>query len=144
MANMTDILKRIADLEKRVATLENRPEKNTDQGISSKKESIKEFILSKKPSNDVQKTHRKWLDKLLADNDLKGITPKVHLVKGNPGSVIPQLAKKQGVDLVVMGTVARTGIEGFFIGNTAEKILRLIDCSVLTVKPKGFKSPVKV
>jgi nucleotide-binding universal stress UspA family protein len=46
------------------------------------------------------------------------------------------------VDLVVMGTVARAGIPGFFMGNTAESILNQIDCSVLTVKPPGFVSPV--
>ena len=45
--------------------------------------------------------------------------------------------------LLVMGTLCRTGIPGFFIGNTAETILNQVDCSVLTVKPKGFVSPVK-
>ena len=42
-----------------------------------------------------------------------------------------------------MGTVGRTGIPGFFIGNTAEGILTQVNCSVLTVKPVGFESPVK-
>jgi hypothetical protein len=42
-----------------------------------------------------------------------------------------------------MGTVCRTGIPGFFIGNTAEKILDEVDCSVLTVKPEAFQTPVK-
>ena len=41
-----------------------------------------------------------------------------------------------------MGTVARTGIPGLLIGNTAETILQRVDCSVLAVKPDGFVSPV--
>jgi nucleotide-binding universal stress UspA family protein len=41
-----------------------------------------------------------------------------------------------------MGTVARTGIAGFFMGNTAESILTQLECSVLTLKPQGFVSPV--
>ncbi len=45
-------------------------------------------------------------------------------------------------DLVVMGTVARTGIMGLLIGNTAETILDQLDCSVLAVKPEGFLTPV--
>jgi nucleotide-binding universal stress UspA family protein len=45
-------------------------------------------------------------------------------------------------DLVVMGTVARTGIPGFIIGNTAETILNQIDGSVLAIKPRGFVTPV--
>jgi len=47
-------------------------------------------------------------------------------------------------DLVVMGTVARTGIAGWLIGNTAEAILEQLQCSVLAVKPHGFVSPVKL
>ena len=47
------------------------------------------------------------------------------------------------VDLLVLGTVARRGISGFFLGNTAEIILSKVECSVLAVKPVGFVSPVK-
>jgi nucleotide-binding universal stress UspA family protein len=47
-----------------------------------------------------------------------------------------------GVDVVVMGSVARSGIPGFLIGNKAEKILTTINCTVLTVKPDGFVSPI--
>ncbi len=43
---------------------------------------------------------------------------------------------------IVVGAVARTGIAGFFMGNTAESILTQLDCSVLIVKPSGFFSPV--
>jgi len=41
-----------------------------------------------------------------------------------------------------MGTVCRTGLSGFIIGNTAEKVLSEVNCSVLTVKPEGFVTPV--
>ena len=41
-----------------------------------------------------------------------------------------------------MGTVARAGLEGYFIGNTAEMVLQRVACSVLTVKPDGFVTPV--
>jgi len=43
-------------------------------------------------------------------------------------------------DLLVMGSVARSGIPGLVVGNTAEKILGHVDCSVLVLKPKGFKT----
>ncbi len=52
--------------------------------------------------------------------------------------------KKNAVDLLVLGTVARSGLGGFFIGNTAEKILNRIQCSVLALKPSEFKSSIKV
>ena len=72
------------------------------------------------------------------------LKPEFHLVQGPAQDVVPNCAKDLGAELIVMGTVGRTGIPGFFIGNTAEKILTRIDCSVLAVKPAGFVSPVTV
>jgi nucleotide-binding universal stress UspA family protein len=70
------------------------------------------------------------------------IQPRVHLVKGLPAKEIPIMAEKYDIDLIVMGTIARTGIPGLIIGNTAEAILEQVNCSVLAIKPEGFKSPV--
>ena len=67
---------------------------------------------------------------------------EIHLVKGKPARAISRLASEKQIDLLVMGTVCRTGIRGFFIGNTAEGVLRRVDCSLLTVKPEGFVSPI--
>jgi nucleotide-binding universal stress UspA family protein len=67
---------------------------------------------------------------------------RLHLPKGDPASVIPALVRRHDIDLLVMGTVCRTGIPGFIIGNTAEKVLDTVECSVLTVKPVGFVSPI--
>ncbi len=69
---------------------------------------------------------------------------QIQLIKGNPCKEIPSLARRCNVDLIVMGSVARTGIPGFIIGNTAELILGQVKCSVLVVKPDGFVSPVLV
>ncbi len=52
------------------------------------------------------------------------------------------MTAKEEIDLVVMGTICRTGVPGFFVGNTAESILQQVECSVLTVKPDGFVTPV--
>ncbi|HEY9041878.1 MAG TPA: universal stress protein, partial [Rheinheimera sp.] len=72
------------------------------------------------------------------------INPITHLVKGSASIEIPALAKELAADVIVMGTVARTGVPGFFMGNTAETILNQIDCSVLAIKPPGFETPVTV
>jgi nucleotide-binding universal stress UspA family protein len=72
------------------------------------------------------------------------LKPKIHLVKGRARKEIPALAREIDCDLVVMGTVARTGIPGFIMGNSAEAILSQIDCSVLAIKPPGFTSPVSL
>ncbi len=88
-------------------------------------------------------THELWLNELLARHPLSGIRHNVHLLRGEPAEVIIGLAAKRSIDLIIMGTVARTGISGLFIGNTAETVLRQVDCSVLTVKPEGFVTPVR-
>ena len=72
------------------------------------------------------------------------LSPQFHLRRGVPSRVIPQTVKEFRADLVVMGTVGRTGIAGWLIGNTAEAILEQLQCSVLAVKPSGFVSPVKL
>ena len=78
----------------------------------------------------------------LGQNSLEYLKPQTHLLKGSPRKEIPVLARKIKADLVVMGTVARTGIPGFFMGNTAETILNQLNCSVLAIKPQGFETPV--
>ena len=92
---------------------------------------------------------RRWLDDLVntygakADKDaVDYVNPQLHVIKGDAKHIVPTTAQELDVDLIVMGTVARTGIDGFFMGNTAESILTQLDCSVLTVKPPGFISPV--
>jgi nucleotide-binding universal stress UspA family protein len=66
----------------------------------------------------------------------------VELVKGEPEDVIQHYVEERGIDLVVMGTVARTGITGVLIGNTAERMIQRLRVSVLATKPAGFTSPV--
>lgn len=89
------------------------------------------------------------MDRLL--NDLKHklgkesyeyLSPRSRLVQGIPGRELPKVATEIKADLVVMGTVARTGIAGVVIGNTAETVLSQLQCSVLAIKPKDFVSPV--
>ncbi len=72
------------------------------------------------------------------------LLPRFHLPKGSPQKMLPAVAEELRADLVVMGTVVRTGIAGFIIGNTAEAILNQLTCSVLAIKPAGFSTPVKL
>jgi len=68
--------------------------------------------------------------------------PTAHLVRGDPRHVLPERARALGADVLVMGTIARTGVPGFIIGNTAEDVINSLDRSVVTVKPPGYVSPV--
>jgi len=87
--------------------------------------------------------HREHLDALLADYPLRAGEVDVHLLKGDPAPSLRALSQELKADLIVMGTVGRTGIPGLFIGNTAEELLQTSQASILAVKPQGFRSPVE-
>ena len=91
-----------------------------------------------------KKQHKQRFDTLLNRAGVADLKPYVHLIEGNPEDCIPGLVAEKGIDLLVMGTVCRTGIAGFLIGNTAEEVLNQVDCSVLTIKPEGFVTPVPI
>lgn len=61
-----------------------------------------------------------------------------HVLNGSPEDAIPAFVQTHLTDLLVMGTVARSGLEGLLIGNTAERILSNVECSILAMKPKPF------
>jgi nucleotide-binding universal stress UspA family protein len=92
----------------------------------------------------VEGAHREQLRLLLEQYGVGDLDAQVHFVGGAAGEVLPALAERLHVSLIVMGTVSRTGIAGLIIGNTAETILRSVRCSVLAVKPEGFVSPVTI
>jgi len=88
--------------------------------------------------------HKKRFDGLIGNYPVKNLNHRLHFINGDPARQIIDLAAQHAIDLIVMGTVCRTGVAGFFIGNTAENVLQHVDCSVLTVKPEGFVSPVRL
>ena len=90
----------------------------------------------------IEAAHQSELDRLLGPYPYDKRT--VHFIKGQAGDVVPDIAESLEVDLVVIGTVGRTGVPGLLIGNTAEEVLNAVDCSVLTLKPEGFETPVQV
>jgi universal stress protein E len=108
-------------------------------------EAGKAYAESERRRHEKALSHlRDQLSEQLGKEAYEHLSPRYHLQRGAASSVLPQLAKELQADLVVMGTLARTGISGFLIGNTAESILEQLQCSVLAVKPDGFVSPVKL
>lgn len=58
---------------------------------------------------------------------------QVHITAGAAHEVITQTASNLGVDLVLIGTMGRSGAQGFFLGNTAERILDRLPCDVMVI-----------
>jgi len=96
-----------------------------------------------------RRRHGQALEQVLADLEARAgaeamqwLKPVRHLPKGSPREELPALAGRIDADILVLGTLGRSGISGLLIGNTAEAVLQRIDCAVLAVKPEGFVSPV--
>ena len=102
------------------------------------------------PPSEVQRlveetrvAHERQIRELLQSQDLAGVKHNLQVVKGRPAEVVPAAVERGRADLLVMGTVVRTGIRGFFIGSTAEEVMSQLRCAVLAIKPDDFVCPVK-
>lgn len=115
----------------------------TPHGVSVLSSRMPEESLKRYTEGGRKHAEHRMAD-LLAKFGQKIAPHNVHLLPGDPAQAIPDFASQRGIDLIVIGTVGRTGISGFVMGNTAEKVLRRVRCSVLAVKPDTFISPVKV
>ncbi len=65
-----------------------------------------------------------------------------HVEEGLPEIVIEQVAAKLDAELVILGTIGRTGISAALIGNTAEHVIDQLNCDLLALKPDGYISPL--
>lgn len=67
---------------------------------------------------------------------------EVHVGLTSPTRAILECEARLSPDLVVMGTISRGGVAGLVVGNTAERLIARLDCSILAVKPADFVCPV--
>ncbi len=104
--------------------------------LNMPEEAVEEVILQERNTSYLS------LSQLIKKSKIHS-QPTIFHLKGDPTESIPGLVATKQIDVLIMGTVARTGITGFIIGNTAENVLQQIECSLWAMKPKGFISPVK-
>jgi len=90
--------------------------------------------------DQLEQKARTHIQELLPEDARKSLP--VHLSMGSPAGVIRHAVSELQPDLLVMGTVSRSGLAGLLIGSTAERMLDRVDCSILALKPAGFESPI--
>ncbi|MHB9286324.1 universal stress protein [Halobacteriales archaeon Cl-PHB] len=74
-------------------------------------------------------------ESLLAMERLAGDVPvQTYQVEGSPAQEIVEYAQDQGIDLVVMGTHGRSGVNRLLLGSVAERVVRTSPVPVLTVR----------
>ncbi|MEM7041931.1 MAG: universal stress protein [Pseudomonadota bacterium] len=110
-----------------------------DTLLSETPPATREAILEKH-----EDMHRDAVAALLQRYPLSEIDHELVLPRGLPQQEIVRQVGLRDVDLIVMGTVNRTGIPGLLIGTAAETVLEAVQCGVLAVKPEAFQTPVSL
>lgn len=85
--------------------------------------------------NSVLTRLQEWKEEL----NLSGRHIDMHIRQGHPATVITQMAMEFKSDLVAMGSTGRSGLPSILLGSVAEKVLPVVACDTLVVKPHGFR-----
>ena len=72
------------------------------------------------------------VDAVKAQCDAAGIPCETLVVGGRPADTIVEMSKDY--DLIVMSTLGKTGVKKYLIGSVAEKVVRMAECRVLTIR----------
>lgn len=93
---------------------------------------------------EVQASHERQVVRAIDRLAAKAGIPRRqrHVCMGEVSGELEVLTRQTRAGLVVTGAVSRSALKRFFIGNTAERVLDRLDCDVLVVKPRHFKSQV--
>lgn len=82
----------------------------------------------------LEKDGKKILDVVRDMAEKAGVGVETVMVKGHPGSEIMNFAQKNDIDLIVMGTLGRSGIDRLLMGSVAEDVVRNAKTRVMIVK----------
>ncbi len=77
-------------------------------------------------------------EEFLQEFDFHGIAYEREIREGLPHQEILHLVTERKADLIVMGSVGRTGVARALLGSVAEKVARALPCSIMTVKSEDF------
>ena len=99
-------------------------------------ESIKEIDkkVYDKPEEDLELLAIKILDKVEEKASRENVPLKRIIQKGDPASVLVELAKRENADLLVVGTRGLLGVKRVMLGSSTQKIVRWSGVPVLVVR----------
>ncbi|QDU28923.1 Universal stress protein E [Anatilimnocola aggregata] len=91
--------------------------------------------------NEINEAAKQRFDEFISALGVQGDL-RPHLTWGTPWKEINRISDQLQIDLLVVGSIGRSGITGMFMGNTAERLLACCRSSLLTVKPANFLCPI--
>lgn len=86
-------------------------------------------------NSDVKDRHLSLIKEVA--EPLNVTSDKLHVKEGLPEDIIPLLCDELDAELLIVGSIGRTGLSAAFLGNTAEHIIDKIDCDTLVIKAEA-------
>ena len=96
-------------------------------------EEIPAWVASQLPAGILDKSQQSTLEELKAIADAANMNVDVEVRAGHPYKTILEVADKTGAELIIVAS-HQPGLEDYFLGSTAAKIVRHAKCSVLVVR----------
>lgn len=84
--------------------------------------------------HELELTGERYLDYLVRLASQQGLTCRRIVRHGTPYGEIDDLAREQGIDLIVIGQVGHRGPRRILIGSVTERVIEYAPCPVLVVK----------
>ena len=82
----------------------------------------------------LKKEGQKAISKVKECGEASGVDVKEILMEGHPCKEIIDFAENNDIDLIVMGTLGKTGLNRFLMGSVAEKVVRNSKVPVMVVR----------
>jgi len=80
-----------------------------------------------KDSNELIAPFKKRLDD-------SGVKTEIRILDGSPGKIIPEIAKIEKSDMIIMGSRGRSDLQGLLLGSVTHRVLHAAECPVLVIK----------
>ena len=108
-------------------------DKDTQTILLNVVEELPAWVASQLPSGVLDESRQSALEELKAIADTANINVDVEVRAGHPYKTILEVADKSGTELIIVAS-HQPGLEDYFLGSTAAKIVRHAKCSVLVVR----------
>ncbi|OEU41766.1 universal stress protein [Methanosarcina sp. Ant1] len=76
------------------------------------------------------------VDSVKSLGEMKGINVESVLLEGNPSQEFIRYAEEENMDIVIMGTVGKTGLDRLLLGSVAGNLVRHSKVPVMVVREK--------
>ena len=104
-----------------------------DIGVDSSYSAVTDLMSQLEAVENFEEIGEKATESVKKEVEQKGINPKVAIKRGVPHRKITDYADEEDIDLIVMSTHGRSGLDRMLLGSITEKVIRSSKTPVLTV-----------